>query len=304
VKGFAFFLKWHATFADTRLHSEQDKGMAWFRKSKKKPQEAPKDESLWTICSACKAHIFSQEWDHNHKVCPKCNFHDRLTFPERLKLLVDADTFEELHPDVTTSDPLRFSDASGSYADKARGSVEKTGLKEAIVCGHGRLNGTRVVVGIMDFRFFGGSLGSGTGERILRAADYALRHKLPYVIVSASGGARMQEGIVSLMQMAKTCAGIARLREARIPYISVLTNPTYGGVSASFAMVGDLNIAEPGALIGFAGRRVIEQTIKQKLPDDFQTAEYMLEHGFIDRIVSRREMKDFLHNVLSYWNPG
>ena len=154
---------------------------------------------------------------------------------------------------------------------------------------------------VMDFRFLGGSLGSGTGEKILRAAMYALKHKMPYIVVSASGGARMHEGIVSLMQMAKTCAGIARLHKARIPYISILTHPTTGGVSASYAMVGDINISEPGALIGFAGRRVIEETIKQKLPDDFQTAEYLLDHGFIDSIVNRSEMKDYLMNVLRYW---
>jgi acetyl-CoA carboxylase carboxyl transferase subunit beta len=154
----------------------------------------------------------------------------------------------------------------------------------------------------MDFRFLGGSLGSGTGERILRAAEYALRHKMPYILFTASGGARMHEGIVSLMQMAKTCAGIARLHRAKVPYITVLTDPTTGGVSASYAMVGDIHIAEPGALIGFAGRRVIEETIKQKLPDDFQTAEYLLEHGFVDCIVHRKDLRDFLHKVLLYWN--
>jgi acetyl-CoA carboxylase carboxyl transferase subunit beta len=191
-------------------------------------------------------------------------------------------------------------DASGPYAAKAKATAAKTGLKEAVVAGTARTDGIPVVLAVMDFRFLGGSLGSGTGDRILLAAEAALAARLPYIVVSASGGARMHEGIVSLMQMARTCAAIARLQEAGLPYISILTDPTTGGVSASYAMVGDINIAEPKALIGFAGRRVIEQTIKQKLPDDFQTAEYLLEHGFIDHIVERRAMKAFLANVLKY----
>jgi acetyl-CoA carboxylase carboxyl transferase subunit beta len=174
-------------------------------------------------------------------------------------------------------------------------------MNEAVLTGRGKINGIPVVIAIMDFRFLGGSLGSGTGEKILRATRYALKEKLPCIIVSASGGARMHEGIISLMQMAKTCAGVARLQQARIPYISVLTDPTTGGVSASYAMMGDINIAEPGALIGFAGRRVIEETIKQQLPPDFQTAEYVLKHGFVDRIVPRKEMKEFLSSVLQFW---
>jgi acetyl-CoA carboxylase carboxyl transferase subunit beta len=215
-------------------------------------------------------------------------------------MIIDADTFHELDSDVTTADPLKFVDGKGSYADKAEDIKEKTGMNEAVITGRGKINGIPVVIAIMDFRFLGGSLGSGTGEKILRAAKYALKEKLPYIVVSASGGARMHEGIISLMQMAKTCAGIARLQHARIPYISILTDPTTGGVSASFAMMGDINIAEPGALIGFAGRRVIEETIKQQLPSDFQTAEYVQKHGFVDRIVPRKEMKEFLSNILQY----
>lgn len=278
--------------------------MGWFRRSSKKP-EAPvvKTEDLWTICSACTAHIYREEWDNNFKVCPKCNYHDRLSAPERIRILIDDGTFRELFTKVTTSDPLKFSDAKGSYASKAEETKTKTGLNEAVVSGKGRLNGRKVVISVMDFRFLGGSLGSGTGERILLGAEHALDKKRPYIVVSASGGARMHEGIISLMQMAKTCAGIARLRAASLPYISILTDPTTGGVSASFAMMGDLNIAEPKALIGFAGRRVIEQTIKQQLPDDFQTAEYLQEHGFIDKIVNRKELKSFLDNVLKYWRP-
>lgn len=275
--------------------------MGWFRKSPRKEPPQPEKQELWTVCDACKAHVFKEEWENNLKVCPKCNFHERITCEERLKLLMDRKTFKEINKRITVSDPLNFQDAKGKYTDKTQDTKTKTGMSESVITGRGKINRISVVIAVMDFRFLGGSLGSGTGEKILLAAEYALRHKRPYIIVSASGGARMQEGTVSLMQMAKTCAGIARLHKAGIPYISVLTHPTTGGVSASYAMVGDINIAEPGALIGFAGRRVIEETIKEKLPDDFQTAEYLLEHGFIDRIVPRKEMKDFLAGVLKYW---
>jgi len=276
--------------------------MAWFIKSKRKSVPAAGAEELWTVCDSCKAHIFKEEWEKTLKVCPKCNFHDKLTYKERLTITVDPESFLEINAGITTSDPLNFSDAKGKYSEKSEATRAKTGMNESVVTGTGTINGIKVVVALMDFRFLGGSLGSGTGEKILLAANYALKRKLPYIVFSASGGARMHEGIVSLMQMARTCAGIARLHEAGIPYISVLTHPTTGGVSASFAMVGDINIAEPRSLIGFAGRRVIEQTIKQKLPDDFQTAEYLLEHGFIDKIVDRKEMKNFLHKMLCYWN--
>ncbi|MBN2301724.1 MAG: acetyl-CoA carboxylase carboxyltransferase subunit beta [Lentisphaerae bacterium] len=273
--------------------------MAWFSKTKQRKSSIDKDE-LWAVCDSCKAHVYREEWEKNLKVCPKCGYHERITCQQRLQLTIDEGTFEELDSDIEISDPLKFSDAKSSYADKAADTKAKTGLNEAVLTGFGTLNGISVVIAIMDFRFFGGSLGSGTGDKILLASDYALRHKQPYIVFSASGGARMQEGIISLMQMAKTCAGISRLNKAGVPYISVLTNPTFGGVSASYAMVGDINIAEPGALIGFAGRRVIEQTIKQKLPENFQTSEYLLEHGFIDAIVERKKIKSFLHSVLQY----
>ncbi len=272
--------------------------MGWFTTSSKTDKD--KAKGLFVVCPGCKAHIFEEERNSNLKVCPKCNHHDRLTYKERLDLLVDPGTFREFNKHITTHDPLSFVDGKGSYADKAELAKSKTGMNEAIVTGSGNIKGIRVVLGIMDFRFLGGSLASGTGEKILLAAEHALRMKRPFILFSASGGARMHEGIVSLMQMAKTCAGIARLNKAKVPYISVLTDPTFGGVSASYATVGDINIAEPGAMIGFAGRRVIEQTIKQKLPPDFQTAEYLLDHGFIDAIVSRSEMKDYLHKVLMY----
>ncbi|MBT3294186.1 MAG: acetyl-CoA carboxylase carboxyltransferase subunit beta [Verrucomicrobia bacterium] len=273
--------------------------MAWFRKSGKKTPGAS-EEDLWTVCPSCKAHIYKQEWEAELKVCPKCNYHARISCTERRDLLIDAGTWREYAGHVTTSDPLVFSDAKGPYKEKAAAAKAKTGLKESVLTGDGKLGGIPVSMAIMDFRFLGGSLASGTGEKITLTAEHAARHRWPFIIFSASGGARMHEGIISLMQMAKTCAAIARLNELKVPYISVLTDPTTGGVSASFAMMGDINIAEPRALIGFAGRRVIEETIKQKLPDDFQTAEYLLEHGFIDHIVSRKDMKEYLHRVLQY----
>jgi acetyl-CoA carboxylase carboxyl transferase subunit beta len=272
--------------------------MGWFSKTTK-PKKAVRDE-LWTQCPGCKSLVYKQEWAANIKVCPKCNFHDRLTCCERIELLIDSGTFIQRDQHIVTNDPLKFVHGGGPYADKAKQTQEKTSLSEAVVSGRGKIEGIHVVIAIMDFRFFGGSLGSGTGEIIHRAAARAIRHKAPFIMISASGGARMQEGLVSLMQMAKTCSAIAGLNQAGVPYISILTNPTMGGVSASFSMVGDIHITEPGALIGFAGRRVIENTIKQKLPDDFQTAEYLLEHGFIDMIVPRKEMKTELARVLRY----
>ncbi len=272
--------------------------MGWFTTSSKK--EGDSSKGLFVVCKGCKAHIFEEERANNLKVCPKCNHHDRLTYQERLDLIIDPGTFREFNSHISTTDPLQFVDAKGSYADKAKEAKAKTGMNEAVVTGSGNINGVRVVVGVMDFRFLGGSLASGTGEKILLAAEHALRMKRAFILFSASGGARMHEGIISLMQMAKTCAGVSRLNKAKLPYISVMTDPTFGGVSASYATVGDINIAEPGAMIGFAGRRVIEQTIKQKLPADFQTSEYLLDHGFMDAIVNRSEMKDFLHNVLMY----
>lgn len=279
--------------------------MGWFtHKGKKKEDLYPGGGDLWQVCPACKAHIYKQEWAANLKVCPKCSYHERISCHERIALTLDPGTFEEINSQVSTSDPLKFIDPKGPYSEKAIETKTKTGLNEAVLTGKGKLGGRKVLISVMDFRFLGGSLGSGTGQKILLAAEYALKRKRPYIVFSASGGARMHEGIVSLMQMPRTCAAISRLKKARIPYISVLTDPTTGGVSASFAMMGDINIAEPKALIGFAGRRVIEQTIKQKLPDDFQTSEYLLEHGFLDRIVPRKEMREFLASAIQYWRPG
>lgn len=273
--------------------------MSWFESSPENPHRVS-TEQIWTVCPKCNSYVVNEKWIESCKVCPSCNYHARLSCRERLQLLADPETFREINADVGTNDPLKFKDASGTYAKKARAAEAKAGINEAVLTGTCELEGVPVVVAIMDFKFMGGSLGSGTGERILLATEQAIALKRPLIIVSASGGARMHEGIVSLMQMAKTCAAIAKLKEAGLPYFSVLTDPTTGGVSASYAMVGDLNIAEPRALIGFAGRRVIEQTIKQKLPDDFQTAEYTMAHGFIDHIVPRSELKAFLAKILHY----
>ncbi len=274
--------------------------MAWYSDPIEVKKKSKKD--LWIKCKKCHSHIYKEEWDGNLNVCPNCNYHGSITSYERINLLFDKNTFKELFDNISPKDSLKFIDLKGSYEDKYEAAIKKTGIKESVVTGHGKINGIEAVIAVMDFRFLGGSLGSGTGEKILQAANYAYDNNLPYIVFSASGGARMQEGALSLMQMAKTCAGISRLNKKNIPYISVLTNPTTGGVSASYAMMGDINISEPGALIAFAGRRVIEQTIGEKLPDDFQTSEYLLEHGFMDSIVNRKDMKDYLSNVLSFYN--
>lgn len=275
--------------------------MAWleYSGSEKKPQV--KKEELWVVCESCGSHVFKLEWKKNLNVCSVCNFHGKLTPKERIDLVFDAGSFAEINENIKPCDPLNFVDGKDKYSERAESTRSKMKQNESVVTGTGEINGLKVVTGIMDFRFFGGSLGSGTGEKILLAANYAYENHMPYIIFAASSGARMQEGMLSLMQMAKTCAGLARLKERNIPYISVLTHPTTGGVSASFAMVGDINITEPAALIGFAGKRVIEQTIKQKLPDDFQTAEFTLKHGFVDMIVERPDLKKKLSDILSYY---
>jgi acetyl-CoA carboxylase carboxyl transferase subunit beta len=277
--------------------------MPWFIKTKAEREAQKKQsEEIWTKCQSCGAHVFKQDFTNNNNVCPKCNWHGKLTAYERIGITLDSGSFKEINETIRPCDPLNFVDGKGSYTDSVERTTKKTGLNESVVTGLGKINEIDVVIAVMDFRFLGGSLGSGTGEKILQAASYAYDHKLPYIIFSASGGARMHEGILSLMQMAKTCAGIARLDEKQLPFISVLTDPTTGGVSASYAMVGDINIAEPGALVGFAGRRVIENTIKQKLPDSFQTAEFVLEHGFLDMVVHRMDLKSTLAGILSYYN--
>ena len=274
--------------------------MAWF----KKPETAakiPPAKALWQVCPRCKSYIAKDEWKANNAICPECNYHGRLGARSRIAQLADAGTFAEVFREVSYSDHLDFHDASGAYKAKIDATIAKGGETESVVMGTAALDGIPVMLGVMDFAFMGGSLGTGTGERIARACEQAIAERRPLVLCSASGGARMHEGILSLMQMAKTSAAIAKLKEAGLPYISVLTDPTTGGVSASYAMLGDINVTEPRALIGFAGRRVIENTIHQKLPDDFPSAEYLESHGFIDRIVERKDLKAFIAKMLWYW---
>ncbi|MBQ6247524.1 MAG: acetyl-CoA carboxylase carboxyltransferase subunit alpha [Kiritimatiellae bacterium] len=261
------------------------------------------ENELWAICPKCKAHVEKAEWAASAPLCPRCGAPRRIGCRQRIAEIADAGTFVEIGSEISTSDPLGFVSAGVRYSDKAADTKKKTGLDEAILVGTADICGHAVVLGVMDFAFFGGSLGSGTGERIVLAAEEAIRQGRPLILFCASGGARMHEGIVSLMQMARTTAAISRLHEAGLPYIAVLTDPTTGGVSASFATVGDLVIAEPKALIGFAGRRVIENTIKQKLPDDFQTAEYLQQHGFLDAIVARADLRSWLDKALAYFRP-
>ncbi len=273
--------------------------MGWFEK-KEKPA-IPPAKALWAVCPKCGSHFEKKVWKENNAICPKCNYHGRLSARERIAQVADKDTFEEVFRAVTYSDHLEFHDATGAYKDKVEATIKKTGENESIVMGTCRIEGIEVMLGVMDFSFMGGSLGTGTGERIARACEQAIAEHRPLILFSASGGARMHEGILSLMQMTKTSAASGYLKENGLPYISVLTDPTTGGVSASYAMLGDINITEPKALIGFAGRRVIENTIHQKLPDDFQSAEYLEKHGFIDKIVERKNLKKFIAKMLNYW---
>lgn len=278
--------------------------MAWFKKSEspgsEESRKRPKvSEGLWLKCNHCREIIYRKEVDRNNKVCPKCDYHFPILVQERIALLLDLGSFKEWETDLAPQDPLVFTD-SRSYTDRLAAQQEKTGRKDAMVIGEGAINGCRIVLSVFDFGFMGGSMGSVVGEKICRAADRALAARLPLVLVTTSGGARMQEGILSLMQMAKTSAAVARLSEAKVPFIAILADPTFGGVTASVAMLGDVIISEPKALIGFAGPRVIEQTIKQQLPEGFQRAEFLLEHGMIDAIVERKHLKETLSTLLSH----
>ncbi len=274
--------------------------MAWFEAKAEKPK-IPPAKALWAICPKCRSHFEKSAWKSANGICPKCGYHGRLSARERIAQTADEGTFRELFREVSYSDHLDFHDATGPYKAKVEATMAKCGETESVVMGECEIGGHRVMLGVMDFAFMGGSLGTGTGERIARACEQAIAERRPLVICSASGGARMHEGILSLMQMAKTSAAVGRVKEAGLPYISVLTDPTTGGVSASFAMLGDINITEPKALIGFAGRRVIENTIHQKLPPDFQSAEYLKAHGFIDKIVARKDLKPFIVKMLGYF---
>ncbi len=278
--------------------------MAWFKKERPEsatPEPSVKKvkipEGLWVKCDNCKEIIYRKEVDKNFKVCPKCDYHFRITASERLPYLVDEGSFLEVEDGLSPRDFLGFKD----YKDKLKTSRKKTGLKDAIISGEARIGGKPVSLVIMDFNFMGGSMGSVVGEKIARAVERAIENKTPFVSVASSGGARMQEGILSLMQMAKTSAAVARLGQAGLPFISIVTDPTFGGVTASFAMLGDIILAEPKSLVGFAGPRVIEQTIKQQLPPGFQRAEFLLEHGMIDMIVARREMRATVGKMLDFF---
>lgn len=280
----------------------------WFanRKKKAESQDLVKQPltteeycALWTQCFQCRELLYTRDLRNNLHVCPKCQYHFRVGAEQRIEQLVDADTFEELDAHLASTDPLGFVD-SEPYPKRLVDAERKSGLKEAVVTGTGDLAGRRTAVGVMDFGHFGGSMGSVVGEKVTRLIEHAAEHRLPLVIVSSSGGARMQEGILSLMQLAKTSSALKSFSEAGLLYISVLSEPTYGGVTASFAMLGDIIIAEPGARVGFAGRRVIEQTIRQKLPPDFQTAEYLLAHGQVDMVVERARLKDMLATLFEF----
>ncbi|MBI5971380.1 MAG: acetyl-CoA carboxylase carboxyltransferase subunit beta [Deltaproteobacteria bacterium] len=281
--------------------------MIWLKKEMLKNGSDGKNvkvpKGLWVKCEQCGGIIFKKEVENNLDVCPKCGFHFRIRAASRLAIILDEGTFKEFDADVEPVDFLEFKDLK-RYKDRLKASQKETGLKDAIITGEGLINGIRACIGAFEFSFMGGSMGSVVGEKITRMIETARENVCGAVIFSASGGARMQESIISLMQMAKTSAALARLRSAGLPYVSVLTDPTMGGVTASIAMLGDVIMAEPKALIGFAGPRVISETIRQKLPDGFQRAEYLLEHGMLDMIVERKQMKDTISKLLSMLGPS
>jgi acetyl-CoA carboxylase carboxyl transferase subunit beta len=280
--------------------------MAWFKREKKAiEQPVPPDErkvkteGLWMKCEGCRAIIWKKDLEAHWNLCPKCGHHYRLGAKRRLELLLDGHWVEH-DAQLASSDPLKFTDTR-PYAARLRESQRKLGMQDAILTGEGLLNGRAVICCSMEFGFIGGSMGAVVGEKVTRAIERCIAQRIPLVVVSCSGGARMMEGTISLMQLAKVSAALARLDDEKLPYISVLTDPTTGGVTASYAMLGDLNIAEPGALIGFAGPRVIEQTIRQKLPEGFQRAEFLLEHGFLDAVVPRKELKAYISSALDFF---
>lgn len=277
--------------------------MAWFKKHKPAKPATEKrgktSEGLWLKCNHCREIVYRKQVERNHKVCPKCDYHFPISVTERIALLVERGSFKEWDGEIEPLDPLGFVD-SRPYPERLKAQQEKSGRKDALVTGEARVQDRRVALCVFDFGFMGGSMGSVVGEKFCRAVERALAAKLPVVLVTTSGGARMQEGILSLMQMARTAASSAKLGEAGLPFITILADPTFGGVTASVAMLGDVIIAEPKALIGFAGPRVIEQTIKQQLPDQFQRAEFLLDHGMIDMIVERKDLKQTLGTLLSH----
>jgi acetyl-CoA carboxylase carboxyl transferase subunit beta len=277
--------------------------MTWFKRDKKAIEQSTppeerrvRTEGLWVKCDSCRTIVFRKDLEENLFVCPKCQFHFKMDAKKRLETLLDG-RYTEHDAGMTSSDPLNFTDTQ-PYATRLREARKKLGMNDAIITAEGQLNGRRVVICAMEFGFIGGSMGAVVGEKVTRGIELAIETRQPFIAVSCSGGARMMEGTISLMQLAKVSAALAKLDDARLPYISLLTDPTTGGVTASFAMLGDLNIAEPGALIGFAGPRVIEQTIGQKLPEGFQRSEFLLEHGFLDAIVLRKDLKSFIGTSL------
>jgi len=277
--------------------------MAWFKRESgdlnTSGEKTVRTEGLWVKCESCRQIIWKKDLEENLNVCPKCEKHFRIDARTRLALLLDENQYEALDGNLSSTDPLKFVDLK-PYSSRLRQAQHDTGLQDAVINAQGKLLGRPVVASVMEYAFIGGSMGAVVGEMITRAVERALDSKTPLIIVSASGGARMMEGVVSLMQLAKISAALARLDRAKVPYISVLTDPTTGGVTASFAMLGDLNIAEPGALIGFAGPRVIEQTIRQKLPAGFQRSEFLLEHGMLDAVVARKELKPYIARALDF----
>jgi len=282
--------------------------MAWFRRDKTPDEKAApaangerkvRTEGLWQKCEGCRQIIWKKDLEGNWNVCTKCGWHSRIDAVTRLKLLLDDGEYREFDTSLRSSDPLGFVD-SKPYSERLRASEEATHLSDALIAAEGKLAGRTVQLCVMEAKFIGGSMGSVVGEKIARAIDRSLHQRDPLIIVSASGGARMQEGAISLMQMAKISAGLMKLDQAHLPYISILTDPTTGGVTASYAMLGDLNLAEPGALIGFAGPRVIEQAVRQKLPEGFQRSEFLLKHGMLDDVVPRTELKPYLARAMKF----
>ncbi|MGA7752513.1 MAG: acetyl-CoA carboxylase, carboxyltransferase subunit beta [Candidatus Sulfotelmatobacter sp.] len=277
--------------------------MAWFKRESGEldtsGEKRVKTEGLWVKCESCRQIIWKKDLEENLNVCPKCDKHFRIDARTRLAQLLDDNQYESFDGDIASTDPLKFVDLK-PYSSRLKQAQHDTGLKDAIINAEGKLMGRPVVASVMEYAFIGGSMGAVVGEAITRAVERAADKKIPLIIVSASGGARMMEGVISLMQLAKISAALAKLDTAKVPYISLLTDPTTGGVTASFAMLGDLNIAEPGALIGFAGPRVIEQTIRQKLPPGFQRSEFLLEHGMLDAVVPRKQLKPYIARALDF----
>jgi acetyl-CoA carboxylase carboxyl transferase subunit beta len=277
--------------------------MTWFKRQSgelaNSGEKKVRTEGLWVKCESCRQIIWKKDLEENLNVCPKCDKHFRVDARTRLAQLLDDGQYELFDTDLVSTDPLKFVDLK-AYSSRLKQAQKDTGLNDAVLNARGKLNGRPVIVSAMEYAFIGGSMGAVVGETITRAIEQAVESKTPILIVSASGGARMMEGVISLMQLAKISAALARLDEAKVPYVSILTDPTTGGVTASFAMLGDLNIAEPGALIGFAGPRVIEQTIRQKLPQGFQRSEFLLEHGMLDAVVQRKQIKSYIARALDF----